>query len=158
VFALAAAVLAACFLVYQGWKTSSELGRVRGEVARLEAQLKRAQSTDRAARELALRNAVLARDAALLLGVAGSGAQLARALEHCARNLPQDFWIDRLTSDWRHSEGLGIARGEERPILRLECRAREGTESIAAQLERFVHSVREAFPAARFQYAPSASG
>jgi type IV pilus assembly protein PilM len=158
VYAIAAAVLAACFLVYQGWKTSSELGRVRGEVARLEAELKRAQSTDRQARELAVRNAALARDSSLLLGVAGSGAQLARALGHCLQHLPEDFWVDRLTSDWRHAEGLGVARGDERPILRLECRAREGTESIAAQLERFVQSVREAFPAARFQYAPSASG
>jgi hypothetical protein len=158
IYAIAAAVLAACFLVYQGWRTSSELGRVRAEVTRLEAELRRAQSTDRKVRELSERNQRLARDAALLLGVAGSGEQLARALEHCSEHLPEGFWIGALSSDWRHDEGLGVERGAERPLLRLECRAREGTESIASLLDRFVGSVREAFPLARFQYAPSASG
>ena len=158
VYAIAAAVLAGCFLVYQGWRTSSELGRVRADVTRLESELRRAQSTDRKARELLERNETLARDASLLLGVAGSGEQLARALEHCAQHLPEGFWVDALTSDWRHDDDLGVERGQERPLLRLECRAREGTESIASLLDRFVASVREAFPSARFQYAPNATG
>ena len=157
-FALAAAVLAACFLVYQGWKTSTELGRVNGEVAALEGQLKRAQTTDRKTRDLLERNAELARDSSLLLGVAGSGEQLARALGYLARELPEGFWIDSLTSDWRADDELGIARGAERPIVTLDCRAREGTESIASLLDRLVVDVRETFPAARFHYAASASG
>jgi len=157
-FAVAAAVLAACFLVYQGWKTSTELGRVNEEVAALEGQLKRAQTTDRKTRDLLDRNAELARDSSLLLGVAGSGEQLARALDHLAAHLPEGFWVDSLTSDWRQDDELGVARGAERPILTLGCRAREGTESIASLLDRFVGGLRESFPAARFNYATSASG
>jgi Tfp pilus assembly PilM family ATPase len=157
-FAIAAAVLAVCFLVFEGWKTSTELAATSGQVDALESQLRRAQSTDRKTRELLERNAELEEDASLLLGVAGSGEQLARALEHLGRHLPEGFWIETLSSEWRHDEQLGIARGEERPILALECRAREGTESIASLLDRFVATLREELPEARFHYAPSASG
>ena len=37
-------------------------------------------------------------------------------------------------------------------------RAREGTESIASLLDGFVNDLRERFPEARFEYAPSPSG
>ena len=157
-FAIAAAVLAVCFLGYQGWKTSTELSSVSEEVAALESQLRRAQSTDKKTRDLMARNAALAADSDLLLGVAGSGEQVARALDHLSATLPEGFWIETFTSDWTHDEQLGVGRGAERPILRLECRAREGTESIASLLDRFIGTVRERFPGARFQYAPSASG
>ena len=157
-FAIAAAVLALLFLGYQGWKTSSELGRVSDEVGSLEGQLKRAQSTDRKTRELVERNRELAERSSLLLGVAGSGEQLARTLDHLGLHMPEGFWVETLVSDWRHDDELGIPRDAERPIVSLACRAREGTESIASLLDRFVTTVREGLPEAVFQYAPSASG
>ena len=40
----------------------------------------------------------------------------------------------------------------------LEGRAREGTESIATQLERLVADLRDRFETERFEYSPSPSG
>ena len=51
-----------------------------------------------------------------------------------------------------------MVRGSERPILHLEGRAREGTESIAALLEGYVTRLRARFPAAEFVYQPSPTG
>jgi hypothetical protein len=156
--AIVAAVLAGIFLVYQGFRTSSELSEVSEVVAGLEGQLRRAESTDRKARDLLDRNAELAQVGSLLLGVAGSGEQLARALDHMERTLPEGFWIDSLGSDWSFDDGLGILRGDDRPILRVVGRAREGTQSIATLLDQFVSGLRERFPDSRFEYAPSPSG
>lgn len=158
VFAIAAAVLAVLFLVHVGWQTSTQLGEVESEVASLEAQHRRATTTDKRTRDLVAENARLAEVAELLQGVAGSGEQLARVLDHLDRRLPEGFWIEELSSAWSFDDGLGVARGSECPILRLEGRAREGTESIASLLDGFVNGLRERFPAAVFEYAPSPSG
>jgi hypothetical protein len=74
------------------------------------------------------------------------------------RRLPGDFWIDELSSDWRADEGLGIKRGSERPILRAEGMAREGTESVAAQLEALRSGLEQAFPGARRQLTQNPRG
>lgn len=157
-FAIAAGVLAAGFLGYVGWQTSSRLADVDGQLATLDGQYRRAVGTDRQTRELLDRNAELAATASELQAVAGSGEQLARALEHLEARLPEGFWIEKLTSLRRADEALGVARDAERPILHLEGRAREGTESIATLLDGFVSGLREAFPEAAFVYAPSPSG
>lgn len=156
--ALVAAALAVCFLVYQGFRTSSELGEVSEVVGGLEGQLKRAETTHRKASDLVDRNTELAEVASLLLGVAGSGEQVARTLHHMERTLPEGFWIDSFNSGWNFDDGLGILRGGERPILHVGGRAREGTESISTVLDRFVSGLRERFPDSRFEYAPSPSG
>ena len=158
VFALAASVLAVLFLVYVGWQTSSQLSEIESEVRSLEGQYRRATSTDKQTRDLVAENAQLAEVAGLLQGVAGSGEQLARTLDYFEQHLPDGFWIAELSSAWSFDEGLGIKRGEELPILHLEGRAREGTESIASLLDGFVIGLRRRFPEAVFEYAPSPSG
>ncbi len=156
--AIVAAVLAVCFLGYQGVRTSAELGEVRDAVSALEGRLKRAETTDGKARELMKRNAELSAVASRLVGVAGSGEQVARMLDHLAAELPEGFWIQDLSSDWRIDDGLGVLRGGERPILHMVGRAREGTESIATLLERFRLGLDQRFPDSRYEYAPSPSG
>lgn len=158
VFAIAAGVLAILFLVYAGWQTSSQLAEVEAQVHSLEGQFRRATTTDKRTRDLVLENAGLAEVAQQLQGVAGSGEQLARTLDYFERRLPEGFWISELSSSWSFDEGLGIERGEDLPILHLEGRAREGTESIATLLDGFVIGLRERFPEAVFEYAPSPSG
>jgi Tfp pilus assembly PilM family ATPase/Tfp pilus assembly protein PilN len=157
-FLVAAAVLAVLFLAYEGWRTSSSLSEVRARTATLDAQLRRATTTHRRAAELARENAELQEAASLLAGVAGAGEQLVRSLEHLERRLPGDFWIDELSSDWRADEGLGIKRGSERPILRVEGLAREGTESVAAQLEALRSGLEQALPGARRQLTQNPRG
>jgi len=158
-FTIAAGVLALLFLGYQGWRTAGELSEVRAAATQLDLRLKRATATDRQASELAGENRELSARAADLLAVVGSGEQLARVLEHLDRALPADFWVEKLASEWRADEGLRVARGAERPVLHLEARSREGTESAAALLEGFVTGLRARFPAStselEFQPSPS---
>ena len=158
VFAIAAGVLAALFLVYVGWQTSTKLAEVEAQVSSLDGQYRRATATDKKTRDLVAENAELAEVAGLLQGVAGAGEQLARVLNHLERRLPEGFWIEELTSGWSFNSGLGVERGDEVPLLHLEGRAREGTESIATLLDGFVNDLRARFPEAVFVYAPSPSG
>jgi hypothetical protein len=73
-------------------------------------------------------------------------------------DLPDGFWIESLQSSWRVHEDLRLARGHERPVLHLQGRAREGTESLSALLETYVTKLRKRFPSAEFVYRPSPSG
>ena len=156
--AIVAAALAACFLVFVGIRTKAQLAEITEEVSGLGGKLKRNQTTDRKTRELLDENARLFADASLLLGLAGSGEQIARVIDHFQEHLPAGFWIDEMTSEWTAREGLGVERSATRPILHIEGRAREGTESIATQLDTLVSGLRQRFPRARFEYAPSPSG
>ena len=157
-FLVAAGVLAALFLVFQGVRTSGELRSVRADAEQLEGRLRRATSIDRRTRELARENAALAEASSQLLAVVGSGEQLARFLDQARRALPGDFWLESLRQDWRFDPGLRIERDRQRPILQAVARAREGTESLASQLEAFVQALRAGFPKAALQFQPSPAG
>ena len=158
VWAIAAAVLAAGFLGLQYAQASGELSKLRSEVATLDGKLRRAKETDRRTREVSAENAALATAAGDLHGRAGSGEQLARVLEQLEADLPDGFWIEGLSTDFRVSEELRVVRGSEKPVIKIAGRAREGTESIAALLDSYVGKLRARFPAAEVQYAPSPSG
>jgi Tfp pilus assembly PilM family ATPase len=157
-FLIAAAVLALAFLGYDGWRTSTRRAQVATEVGQLDARLRRATSTDRRTRELLAQNAELERASSQLAAVVGSGEQIARVLDELRRSLPDAFWVESLTSDWRSDESLRLPRDRERPVVHLVGRAREGTESIASQLERLVERLRQRFPAAELVYQASPSG
>jgi hypothetical protein len=157
-FLVAAAVLALGFLGYQGWRTSTERAQVAREVSQLDARLRRATSTDRRTRDLLAQNDDLETAASQLAAVVGSGEQIARVLDELRLALPDDFWVESLASEWRSDEGLRLPRDTERPVVHLVGRAREGTESIAAQLERFVDRLRGRFPEAELVYQASPSG
>jgi hypothetical protein len=53
---------------------------------------------------------------------------------------------------------MGIKRGEERPMVRINGRAREGIESISAALDVYVERLNKRFPGAVLAWAPGASG
>jgi hypothetical protein len=111
-----------------------------------ERKLDKAKDTDRKTRDLVAANELLAERALLLQGVAGSGEQLARSLVAVHDVLPDGFWITNLTSEWRFEPDLGVERGDERPILRIEGRAREGTDSISVLYEGFLARFKAQLP------------
>jgi Tfp pilus assembly PilM family ATPase len=157
-YLIAAAVLALGYLGYHGWKTKARLDVTRGEAASLEARLKKATSVDRETRELVEQNAALSTRAALLQGIVGSGEQIARVLSALKGSLPGDFWITNLTSEWRFDEALHVARGSERPIVRLEGSSREGTESLASQFTAFLGELKSRLPELELTQTLSPSG
>ena len=134
----AAAALAIAYLGWHGLRTHSRLEATRAEVAALEARQKRAVSIDRDARELNVQNAELAAETARLLSVAGAGEQLARTLWALADTLPSDFWVTELNSECVYNDNLRVLRGEERPLVHIVGRSREGTASSAQLFGEFV--------------------
>ena len=60
--------------------------------------------------------------------------------------LPAGFWLEGMSTDFGHDEGLGIRPQEERPILRLRGRAREGTEATTQLFQDFVSGMRASLP------------
>lgn len=158
VWAIAAAVLAVGYLGWNAFSTHSQLDAVKGEVAGLDARLRRARDTHRKTEELLKQSERLQRDALTLQGVAGSGFQLAGLVEQLEKELPDGFWVESLASEWRFNDDWRIKRGEERPIVRVNGRAREGVESISSLLDGYVQRLRARFPDAQLNYAPSPSG
>lgn len=143
---IAAAVLAVGYLGWDAWRTRGELQRVRDLARAAESQYKRASETSRKAEELVLENQRLAGFAKELLATKGSGEQLARVIALMQTELPADFWVTQLSTDRRADPELGIARGEEQPVVSVTGRAREGTNSLATLYEGFVQGVRAKLP------------
>ncbi|MCZ6597232.1 MAG: pilus assembly protein PilM [Planctomycetota bacterium] len=146
-FLIAAAVLAVLFMGLYAWKNHGVLDGLKSSVAALSSQLRRVTGTHHETEGLLEQNRALADHAAALHAIAGSGEQIARVLELLETSLPQDFWIEKLTSSWRFEDELGIPRGEERPILHLGGRALEGTEQPTVQFEELVDAIRTGLPA-----------
>ena len=63
---------------------------------------------------------------------------MVRALETLERELPSDFWLDELSSRSAFNAALGIERGDERPVLHIEGKVREGTAAPFALFEGFL--------------------
>lgn len=158
IWAIAAAVLAVGYLGWSAWSAKSQLDAAKSELSGLETRLRRSRETHRKTEELLAHNAKLERDASLLAGVSGSGVQLASLIQQIEAELPDGFWIESLASEWRFHDQLRVQRGEERPIVRINGRAREGVESIAAALGGYIDKLRTRFPQAELVYAPSPSG
>lgn len=145
---VAAGLLCALWLGWSARRMAAELATVRAENAQLAAAGARARSTDLATRELLEESERLAELARTLWLEAGSGEQVARALEAVAAALPEDFWLVELESRWSADPDLGLARGEERPVLHLAGRVREGTGSPSAELEAFLARLADLLPGA----------
>ncbi|MCK6447989.1 MAG: pilus assembly protein PilM [Planctomycetes bacterium] len=141
VFLIAAGVLAAGFLGWEAWRTNSALGDVKKRVAAADAALKRADAIDRKTRELSEEGVALAERARQLAQLAGSGEQVARVLAALATDLPRDFWVTQFSSETRFDDALGIPRGSDCPIVHVEGRAQEGTESTSVLFEGLVRSL-----------------
>lgn len=143
---IAAAVLAVGFLGWEAWRTKADLDEARKRASALELQYKKASSTHRRAEELAAENARLGKLAGELHAAKGAGEQVARTLDWMSADLPREFWITQLTSDFRADPDLGIARGQEKPIVSIVGKAREGTNSLPQLYESFLHKLRARLP------------
>ncbi|MFN0007713.1 MAG: pilus assembly protein PilM [Planctomycetota bacterium] len=161
VWLAAAGVLALLYLGYDAVRTSSRLSEARARSRELDAQLKRASQTSRKTEELLLENERLARTARLLFEAKGSGEQLARTIAALQATLPADFWVTQITTDYRPDPELGVAKGEDRPIVSISGRAREGAVSLSTQFAAFVEGLRARLPAQtaiRDRLKPSGAG
>ena len=143
---IAAGVLAVAFLGWDAWRTKTELDVARQRAATLEQQYKRASGTHRRAEELATENARLEKLAAELYATKGSGEQVARTLDWMKVDLPPEFWVTQLTSDFRADPEMGLARGQEKPIVSIVGQAKQGTNSLPQLYERFLEKLRTRLP------------
>lgn len=143
---LAAGVLALGYLGWEAWRTKTQLDQARTRAAALEQQYKKASGTHRRAEELAAENARLAKLATELHAVKGSGEQVARTLDWMRADLPREFWVSQLTSDFRADPDLGIPRGQEKPIVSVVGKAREGTNALPQLYEGFLQKLRARLP------------
>lgn len=148
-FLVAAAVLAVVFLAVRGVRMKGELSELEAERARLAREVQKAERTNRSALAVLEENGRLAELAAELHTLAGAGEGLVRALDALERELPGDFWIETMNLDWQFDPELGVQRGDERPILRIKGRAREGAESPALLFQDFVAALEKRLPEAR---------
>jgi len=158
-FLLAAAALALVYLGWSAWTTRSAMQATRAQAIALESQYKRANGVHRHTEDLVTENKELAQFASQLAQVKGSGEQLARGVVLLQDNLPQEFWVSQLATDWRAEPQLGLAGNDKRPVLSIAGKAREGQSSLAASYARFLQSLEAKLPgAARFKETLSPSG
>lgn len=146
VWLIAAGVLAVAYLGLDAYQTSQRKAEIEKRALALQKQVKEADSIHRRTEELLTQNQRLAAYASQLQQAAGSGAQIARALTLLETHLPAEFWLTQLSSDWRADPELGVPRGQERPILSLTGKAREGTNSLSSLYEGFIRGVRQGLP------------
>jgi len=146
VWLIAAGVLALGFLGFQAWRTKGALDAARARAVALEQQYKKVSGLHRKAEELALENARLAKLGRELHAAKGSGEQVARTLDWLRADLPREFWVTQLTSDFRADPELGVARGAEKPIVSIVGKAREGTNSLPQLYEQFLGKLRARLP------------
>ncbi len=143
---IAAGVLALGFLGWEAYRTKTQLDEARKRAVVLEQQYKKAAGTHRRAEELATENARLSKLAAELYATKGSGEQVARTLDWMKADLPREFWVTQLTSDFRADPDMGIARGHEKPIVSIVGKAKEGTNSLPQLYESFLQKLRARLP------------
>ena len=146
VWLYAAGLLALGYLGFDAYRTSGELESVRRMASDLTAQYKRTSQTHNRTEQLVVENARLAGLAARLSETEGSGQQAARVLDVLETELPGDFWLTQMSSDFRNDADLGVARGSDVPILSITGRAREGTSALASLYEGFVAGLRSKLP------------
>jgi len=150
-FLIAAAVLCLSFLGLRAFRYKSQLTELEGTRARLAREYQKVERTDRETAGLLKENERLAEEADQLFALAGGGEQLARALDALERDLPQDFWVESLQLKWEFDSELGVERGEERPILHVSGRSREGTDSPALLFQEFCAALQRRLPEVRLK-------
>lgn len=155
---VAAGVLALGFLGFDAWHTNGRLGEAEKEAKTLQAQVKRKSATDRKTVDLVAENEELDELATLLQSTAGSGEQLARLVHVMQDEMPSDFWVNKLEAAWSHDEALRVTRDSERPILKIDGRAKEGIIALPTLYENFLESLRSGLPSAEIQDSKSSNG
>jgi Tfp pilus assembly PilM family ATPase len=157
-FLAGAGLLALGFLAWNAMDMSAQLTGLESDVSKLQRDLKRAQSTHNQTSELLVENARLEAETLDYQGLLGAGEQLARSLNVINKHMPEEYWLSRLESRWGFDPGLGIDRSQERPIIHLEGRARQGTNQMSLLHEAFVASLRSELPGVNLWSAPKYDG
>ncbi|MFT5050813.1 MAG: Tfp pilus assembly PilM family ATPase [Chlamydiales bacterium] len=155
---IASAVLALTYLGYSAVVEKGKLDDIRARNASISSQLRRAVAVHNEATALAAESETLSELAHELEGVVGSGEQLARVLSILGRDLPADFWVQRLSSAWSADEELRVIRADERPILSIKGRTREGTDSPAVLYQAFTQALSAGMPGARINPSLTPTG
>jgi type IV pilus assembly protein PilM len=146
IYLIAAAVLAVAYLAFDAWRTSSDLSATTARAKILTSDYKKASETSRKTADLIAENGKLDDLAQQLHRTKGSGEQIARTLATLQQRLPSEFWVTRFSSDYRADPELRIARGEERPVVAIDGKAREGTSSLSSLYDAFIASVAQHLP------------
>ncbi|MBL8857814.1 MAG: pilus assembly protein PilM [Planctomycetes bacterium] len=145
-FLIAAGVLALAFLGYHAWRTRDALEDARKQASLLDAQYKKASATHHRAEEMIAENKKLAAFTTELAQLKGSGEQVARGIALLQDHLPANFWVTKLSADYRADPELGLVGNDKRPTLSIEGKAREGTNSLSVLYESFVTSLTAKLP------------
>lgn len=148
---IATGALCAIGLAAHAWRTHAELGKLRTEVAALDAKSKSARTADAKTRALLAESEALAASADELATLSGAGAQFARVLDSVGSQMPSDFWLQRLSIAKRFDPQLGVPKGDPRPIVHAEGAAREGTDAANVLFQDFVAKLQQALPAAKLK-------
>jgi len=157
-FLIAAVVMAVGYLGWTAFDRSGRLGELETQAKSLSVRLQKATRTERQTTELKLKSGKLSGYADELVKTLGSGEQLARGLEALHASLPVEFWLTSLETKEGADDELGIPRDHQQPILRIEGRAVEGTQSMAVLYEQFLANLRVRLPSATIKAAPSVRG
>jgi len=148
-FLIAAAVLAALYLGLYAFEQGGRLDELTTEAARLERKFRQADTTHRQTATLLEENRQLEDFSQELFALKGSGEQMVRMLTVLEDSLPEDFWLETMTIAWGFDAELRVDRANERPIIRLRGRAREGTDSPIVLWEEYIASLKAGYPNVR---------
>ncbi|MEM7515712.1 MAG: pilus assembly protein PilM [Planctomycetota bacterium] len=155
---VAAGVLGVLYLGFAAINTRQKLETASVQAKKLKGEVSKKERTSRKTADLVAQNADLSELAQLLQATAGSGEQATRVMTALAEDMPNDFWVEKMTSSWSFDDELGVPRDQERPILRLECRAREGTVSLASQYEGFTGALQRGLDGVTMKDSSQISG
>jgi type IV pilus assembly protein PilM len=155
VWLIGAAALLLGLLAFQ-WRTQTKrLELATGQAAAFSSRDTRERRIHEETEELIAQNTQLVGLVTRLNGIVGQGEQLARVFEVLDDHLPGDFWLTELDSSWETDPELGLERGGEAPVLRLQGLAREGVQSQANLHGETVRALRERVPGARVKEGSS---
>ncbi len=146
VFLIAAALLAVAFLVGYGVRQSSDLAALEQTVASLSREYNTKDRQHRRTEQLVRENERVAELTDEMFALKGSGEQVARVLREINTELPQELWLTRLVVAPGVDPELGVENSRPRPIVRLQGRARQGTQSVVQVFQALVEALRTGLP------------
>ncbi|MFT7667358.1 MAG: Tfp pilus assembly PilM family ATPase [Planctomycetota bacterium] len=157
-FLFAAAAAAVMYLGWDAYETNEALDEMKSRVSRLQSKDNKSKNTHSRTLELLEENSALEERALHYQALLGSGEQLIRTLEAIDKKMPEEYWLSGMESRWSFDPELRVEKALERPILSLEGRARQGTNSMAVLHEGFLKSMGESLGEVDWKSAPSFDG
>jgi len=136
-FLVAAAILGVLFLALRAKQEIAAIDELEMSVGGLGRVVQQMESADRATEQLIVENQSISLLVDELYLLRGAGEQIARSVDALEASLPSDLWLSRLEARESNDEGLGMEQGQLLPVVKLEGRAREGTERVDEVLGEF---------------------